>query len=70
MWRVKLDVDQQQQWVCSVIHIDSILQAAHLLPVFGKKFIPEKLQFYQSLHAFQLYYVNKYADHHSHEVAF
>lgn len=69
MWRVKPDFDQQQQRVCSVIYIDSILRAAHLL-VFGKNFIPEKLQFYQSLCAFQLYYVNKYADHHSHEVAF
>lgn len=70
MWRVKPDFDQQQQRVCSVIHIDSILRAAHLLPVFGKKIIPENFQSYQSLRAFQLYYVNKYADHHSHEVAF
>ena len=70
MWRVKPDFDHWQQCVCSVIHLDSILHAAHLLPIFGEEFIPRNLWFYQSLCAFQLYYVNMYADHHSHEVAF
>jgi hypothetical protein len=66
---VKPDFYHQQR-VCSVIHIDSILRAAHLLPVFGDEFIPRNFRYYQSLRAFQLYYVNKHADHHSHEVAF
>ena len=70
MWRVKPDFDQHRDWVCSVIHIDSILRAVHLLPVFGKDFIPKELRYHQTLHAFKLYYVNKYADHHSHEVAY
>ena len=55
MWTVKPDFDQRRQRICSVIHIDSILRAAHLLPVYGKKFIPENFQLYQSLRAFQLY---------------
>ncbi|KAF8806880.1 hypothetical protein BYT27DRAFT_7223998 [Phlegmacium glaucopus] len=58
MWMVQPDVDVRlRQRICSVIHIDSILRAAHLIGVY-------------SLHAFKLFYVNKYADHHSHEIAF
>ena len=64
MWRVKPDFDQHQNRVCFVIHIDSILHAVHLLPAFGRHFIPKELQYHQTLHAFKLYYVNKYADHH------
>jgi hypothetical protein len=71
MWMVQPDVDvQSRQRVCSVIHIDSILQVAHLIGVYGSKFIPRTLTYSQSLHAFKLFYVNKYANHHSHEIAF
>lgn len=70
MWRVQPDIDGQGVRVCSVIHIDSILRAAHLIGVYGKDFIPHNLRHYHSLSAFKLYYVNKYADHHSHEIAF
>jgi amino acid permease len=40
------------------------------LRVYGSKFIPPTLTYSQSLHAFKLFYVNKYANHHSHEIAF
>jgi len=71
MWMVWPDIDaQSRQRVCSVIHIDSILRAAHLIGVYGSNFIPPTLTYSQSLHAFKLFYVNKYADHHSHEIAF
>ncbi|KAF8814419.1 hypothetical protein BYT27DRAFT_7219856 [Phlegmacium glaucopus] len=71
MWMVQPDVDVRlRQRICSVIHIDSILRAAHLIGIYGPNFIPPTLTYSQSLHAFKLFYVNKYADHHSHEIAF
>jgi len=69
MWMVKPDTEMGQR-ICSVIHIDSILRAAHLIGVYGKKTLPEGFKHYHSLTAFKLYYVNKYADHHAHEIAF
>ncbi|KAG1803414.1 uncharacterized protein BJ212DRAFT_1449906 [Suillus subaureus] len=53
----------------AVIHIDSIFQAAHLIPVYGTEFVPQGLKFYHSYDAFQAYYMNKYADHHAFESA-
>ena len=67
MWIVKL------VWGSStIIHLDMILQCAHLIPVFGLHYIDHslKLTFNDSLDAFSNYYVNKYADHHMHEIVF
>ncbi|KAF8975059.1 hypothetical protein BDQ17DRAFT_1395296 [Cyathus striatus] len=49
--------------VSSIIHIDTIL-------FYGDNFVPHDMTDSDSLHAFALYFVNKYADHHSHEIAF
>ena len=56
----------------AVIHIDTILRCAHLIPVFGQNRIDRSLNltFNNSLDAFRSYYVNKYADHHMHEIVF
>ncbi|KAF8806288.1 hypothetical protein BYT27DRAFT_7191619 [Phlegmacium glaucopus] len=40
------------------------------LPVFGSEFLPINFHYTQSLDAFQAYYVNHFADHHSHEIIF
>ena len=65
------DIDQHQhQHVLSVIHIDSILHAAHLIGVCGSSFIPDNLTYTKLLQAFKNYYVNKYADHHAYEIAY
>ncbi|KAF8173558.1 hypothetical protein K438DRAFT_1610723, partial [Mycena galopus ATCC 62051] len=53
-----------------LISIDSILRSAHLIPVFGKDYLPRRLKYSDSLDSFKAYYINKYADHHSHEIAF
>ena len=55
--------------VTSVIHLDT-LHGAHLLPVFGKEFLPVDFDPADTLDAFYAYYINKYADHHSHEIVF
>ncbi|TFK39165.1 hypothetical protein BDQ12DRAFT_698238 [Crucibulum laeve] len=44
--------------------------SAHLTGVYGPQSIPCTLTFSQALQSFNMYYVNKYADHHAHEIAF
>lgn len=52
-----------------VIHLNSVARAAHLLPLYGSSSIPEDLHFSDALDAFRAYFVNRYADHHSHDFA-
>ncbi|KAF5373669.1 hypothetical protein D9758_000924 [Tetrapyrgos nigripes] len=52
----------------AVIHLDTILRAAHLIPVYGRTSIPPKLHFSLSLDLFTAFYVSKYADHHTNEI--
>ncbi|KAH9021931.1 hypothetical protein EDB84DRAFT_1511344 [Lactarius hengduanensis] len=54
----------------TVIHLDSILRGAHLIPAFGNDQLPLDFHFSYSLDVFKAYYVNKYIDHHTHEIAF
>lgn len=50
---------------------DSIVRAAHLMPVFGSGFTPKHLTPALSLTTiFRGWYVNKYIDHHAFEIAF
>ncbi|KAG1766610.1 hypothetical protein EV702DRAFT_980766 [Suillus placidus] len=52
----------------SIIHVDCIFRAAHLIPVYGPDFIP-KISPHDSYDMFNSYYVNRYADHHAFEIA-
>jgi hypothetical protein len=63
---------QRGQRVLEVIHLDSILCGAHLIGVSGSQFLPSDplFIFSISLDAFKTFYVNKYVDHHAHEIAF
>lgn len=72
MWMVEPDIGADGERIQSVIHIDSILRNAHLLPLYGEDLLPaeDQVNFSNSLDIFTAYYVNKYADHHSHEVAY
>ena len=69
MWIVKPDLAEDGTHITSVIHIDTIFRAAHLMPVYGNDAVPRYLSFTQSLDAFNSYYVNKYIDHHAFEIA-
>ena len=62
------DIPDKTQ-LASVIHLDAMFCAAHLLPVYGNEFVPY-LDFSQSLDTFHSYYVNKYIDHHAFKIAF
>ena len=70
MWQVKPDFDEQGNHVISVIHVNTILRAAHLIPIFGSTPIDRDIRLTDSLAAFASYYVNKFSDYHAHEVAF
>ncbi|KAH9010810.1 hypothetical protein EDB85DRAFT_2077168 [Lactarius pseudohatsudake] len=64
MWRVQPEFMGLQP-AQSVVHIETILCNVHLIPVFGSGSIPHRLHYSNSLDIFSMYYVNKYADHHS-----
>ena len=51
----------------SVIHIDSIFRAAHLLPIFDTTPLPRTLNYTATLDSFQGFYLNTYIDYHTYE---
>ena len=70
MWVVKPEEDRQQKRLVTVVHLDTILRGAHLIPVYGSSLIPSQFRHYWSLDAFKAFFVNKYTDHHANEIAF
>jgi hypothetical protein len=70
MWMVKPDFDNTGNRAMSIIHLDSILQGAHLMGHAGNAQIPRNFTCHNSLDAFASFFVNKYIDHHAHEIAF
>lgn len=70
MWIVEPALNADGSRVTSVIHLDCIVRGAHLIGNYGEEFIPRHIHFSDTLSAFQSYYVNKFADHHSYEIAF
>ncbi|KLO08862.1 hypothetical protein SCHPADRAFT_893538 [Schizopora paradoxa] len=80
MWVVQLEYyregpvlrnrEQPERPQQSIISVDTIVRAAHLIPVYGSEFIPHDVNLSNVLTRFNKYYVNKYADHHSYEIVF
>jgi len=70
MWMVEAERSTDGSFVISVIHTDCILRGAHLIPIFGKNFVPEELHFSDSLDAFAAFYVNRFIDHQAFEMTF
>ncbi|KAL0957170.1 hypothetical protein HGRIS_003262 [Hohenbuehelia grisea] len=70
MWIVEGDVYEDGSPCKDVINIDCILRNAHLIGVPGDDFPTFGLPPHRSLDSFRHFYVNKFADHHSHEIAF
>jgi hypothetical protein len=52
----------------AVVPLDVIVRAAHLMPVFGGRFLPDDFDFTCTLDAFYSYFVNAHVDHHSYEL--
>jgi hypothetical protein len=70
MWIVKPKMADDGTQVSSIIHIDTIVRGAHLIGVYGEVFLPRDFSHFDSLRAFQAYYVNKFIDYHANEIAF
>ncbi|KAH7919985.1 hypothetical protein BV22DRAFT_1107896 [Leucogyrophana mollusca] len=68
MWMVHPSFDKDGAREISIIHIDSIFRAAHLLPIFGNKSVPKDVKYHNSLDAYRGFYINKFADHHAFEI--
>ncbi|KAK7027767.1 hypothetical protein R3P38DRAFT_2623597 [Favolaschia claudopus] len=73
LWRVTPDFIRGHpgERAMEVVHVDALLRGAHLIGMAGKEYIPlTDFDSSDTLNAFNAFYVNKYADHHSHEIAF
>ncbi|KAI1781722.1 hypothetical protein LXA43DRAFT_907952 [Ganoderma leucocontextum] len=70
MWIVAPDVVSNDTYPMDIISLDSIVRSAHLIGVAGKDYLPRDVGPSESLDVFREFYVNKFADHHSHEIAF
>jgi hypothetical protein len=70
MWVIEPDILDDGTKFTSIIHLDTVVRAALLLPVFGQDFVSRTLTLLDTLDEFSSFYVNKYADHHSFEIAF
>jgi hypothetical protein len=53
----------------SIIPLQKILRAAHLIPVFDEKRIPYKFSPAQTLDHYRKFYINKFVDIHAFEIA-
>ena len=60
MWMVQPAVTEDGLPDVSVIHLDCIFHAAHLLPIYGDSQIPNDVSCYNSLDTFVAFYINKY----------
>ena len=68
-WMVKPETDDTGDPHLSIIHLDSIYRAVHLLPAHQNgTFIDRTITMHSSLDTFQLFYINRFADHQSFEV--
>ncbi|KAJ6613995.1 hypothetical protein B0H10DRAFT_2165190 [Mycena sp. CBHHK59/15] len=67
MWVVTPEFERNSRHALSIVHLNCIARAAHLLPVFGSAFLDKDFYFSYSLDSFRAFYVNCLADHHSHE---
>ena len=69
MWVVQLDSNADGSPAVGVIHLDLVLHTVHLMPVLGDWMMPIDLTMDQSLDVFQSFYINKYIDYHTFELA-
>ena len=70
MWKVSPELEDDDMHL-SVIHIESILRAAHLIPCYGMDFVADypDIDPSKTLNCFTSFYVNKYVDHNAFEIA-
>jgi hypothetical protein len=67
MWLVEREYRGEEPYL-AVVHVDTIFRAVHLLPFFGQEHVPQRFSHSDTLDSYAMFYVNKYADHHSFEI--
>ncbi len=70
MWMVEPESLDDGTPHLSIVHVDTILRAAHLIPVYDNSVIDKDHRYQTTLDTFHKFFVNKYADHHANEIAF
>ncbi|KAH7904233.1 hypothetical protein BJ138DRAFT_1019410, partial [Hygrophoropsis aurantiaca] len=66
MWVVEPELVGNEPSI-GLIHADCIVRACHLIPRYGRQRLPLDFNFTYSLDTFKSFYLNKYADYHTHE---
>jgi len=70
LWIVEPDILEDGEPHLAIVHLDTILQAAHLMPAYQTSdFVKTTLTMHDTLNEFKLFYVNKFVDHHAFEIA-
>jgi len=70
MWVVEPDMDKIGAPIANIIHLETILHAAHLMGVAGEAFVPKTLTLDTCLDLFYSFYVSKFIDNHAFKMAF
>ena len=68
MWIVDRDYEDDGSRSMELIHLDTVMRGAHLIPVFGEGFVSTDLTCDDSLDMYDTFYVNQYADHNAFEI--
>ena len=67
---VKPDIYQDGKPNLAIVHLNSVLQAAHLIPAYHTSdFVKQSLTMHDILDEFKFFYVNKFVDHHAFNIA-
>lgn len=67
MYIVQPELDDENNQVSSIVHLDSIFCAVHLTPLYHNTVIPVDFCYWYTLDAFETFYINCYSDYHAHE---
>ena len=67
MWLVEREYRHGKPHL-AVVSVDTIFRAVHLLPFFGREPVPRSVTWEKSLDIYRMFYINRFADHHSFEV--
>ena len=71
LWVVKPESTRRGARHMGVIHLDSIIRGAHLLPRFPSDApVYRQINHMNVLDLYDTFYVNKFVDHHAFEIAF
>ena len=68
MWIVDRDYEYDGSRSTELVHLDTVIRGAHLIPVFGEGFVSTDLACDDSLDTYDSFYVNQYADHNMFEI--